>query len=52
MYIANLEYSHIHVFMGEAMTLRDGLALVWSKGYREVIREVDCEDLLNSLHDA
>uniref|UniRef100_A0A494GAC8 RNase H type-1 domain-containing protein n=1 Tax=Solanum lycopersicum TaxID=4081 RepID=A0A494GAC8_SOLLC len=33
------------------MALRDGLALGWSWGYKDLICEVDCSNLLTSLED-
>ncbi|KAL6530866.1 hypothetical protein OROGR_014726 [Orobanche gracilis] len=39
-------------FMAEITALRDGLEMVWNRGYRHVIFETDCEEILQALNDA
>ncbi|XP_057455201.1 uncharacterized protein LOC130746545 [Lotus japonicus] len=41
-----------NVLMSEALALKTGLQLVWEKGYRNVVCNVDCRELLNSVNDA
>lgn len=40
-----------NAFMAEAQALLLGLELVWARGYRDIVVEVDCADLLQSLDD-
>ncbi|XP_057452893.1 uncharacterized protein LOC130744751 [Lotus japonicus] len=38
-------------FLAEALALREGLLLAWNTGYRNVLCEVDCHDLVALLVD-
>ncbi|XP_057444777.1 uncharacterized protein LOC130737023 [Lotus japonicus] len=40
-----------NVLLSEAYALKHGLALVWEQGYRDVICNIDCGELLRSLED-
>lgn len=38
-------------FLAEAMALRDGLRLAWERGYRCLLCESVCKELVNNLDD-
>ena len=40
-----------NALLAEAFAVRDGLALVWSRGYRKVHCETDCLELINLLQN-